>query len=1333
MSLLDECRDTLGDCVTNTIKQYFSLLFYALTTTYLIFISTLGFCASEQVLHLSDNVARSKPSALMAYYVDETNLLNIHDISSDYYNQKFTALNGKSSLGFSSSVVWSRIVIQNDTNQLKWYLRFLYPGIDQLAIYTPNTADEYDIQTRSFHDDFSKREIEDRLMSFHLPTPVGKKQVIYLRFQTKSSISLHSKILSEQEWVHTRVSEAFYHALLYGALVLIIIVSLIFGYISRSTQYLYVLAVCLGFTLSNGLYDGYIQSLFGIHTGLATFFPISVFGLSCAMVALVSYLRNAMPEFKNKRLCAYSYYLICSFWGALLIASAVGSNSSYLFVLTIFGYMGSAIYALISAWVSYLKGNKKSRYLVVGLSFMVLGLVAHGGRVLGLFDYELIGFDGFRFGTTVLVLTMMVSMQDYIRELQSDAEKGTQKFKMLFENMVDAIYLVNIEGVIVDANSAAQRIEGRHVDELTGEDFISESMLASNSENQQRLMHAIHDAGEGSLTQVELMLPGKGAQSCYMNASIALYHVDEAQDLQVLINCRDISESKQQQLNINTIASTVSKHTGGAFFDELALSLAGISERDFVIIGAYTDNSHDEIKSIAFCIQGEIVENITYELLGTPCKEVLASGEGIYQNNIRAIYPDDEFLSDNNINSYMGKPLVDSRGEPIGIIAILDPSPFENESLEDIVNIFSSRAASELERLDSDQHLHEAQQKLALHVENTPLGVLQLNIHNDIVEWNESAYRIFGYGKHEVLGVSASHTIFMGMSDLELGKLLSNKERTIWHHLDKSGREIICEWFITPLISENEELGYAALVVDITNERQILSALQRKQIEQSEVLNSMTDAVITIDEEGIILSLNPATEQLFNYARSELLGQNIKLLMADTATIYNDDYWKNYVSKSTARIIGSAREIEGKRKNGEVFPIQIKISELSKNAEGKRRFIGSCHDLTHAKLQEQQIRQMGKMEAIGKLTGGFAHDFNNLLGIITGYTDLLSNLLYGEDKEQQYLKEIDHALNRGAQLTKKLLYLSKKRPLEATVVNLNYIIEGMEHVLSCAMTPMIDIKFDIDKRVNLVNIDPYFLEDSVLNLCINAMHAMDNHGTLSIVTKASVSVDRLLALQHHVTEGLYSILIVSDTGCGMSEAVQEKIFDPFYSSKGDMGTGLGLSQVNSFIQQSNGFIHVDSALGKGSTFSLYFPLNVEQDKEIVAPNDEVEGSEILEVPGNETVLLVDDEEMLLKAAEECLEHNGYHIISTTSPIEALEIIKNKNISLLVSDVIMPNMDGYELADQAKEIKPELKIQLVSGFTNSSAEQQAHALSQNVLNKPYKLKTLLERVRNILDS
>jgi PAS domain S-box-containing protein len=1265
----------------------------------------------------------------MDYYADEESSLSIHEISSKTYISKFKPLNGKASLGFSSSAIWVRTQIRNDTDLSQWYLRFLYPGTDQLTIFIPNIDGGYDSQKRSFQEDFSKRAIHDRLMTFNLPVSIDTQKTIYIRFKTNSPISIQANILSEKEWMDTRVSEAFYHALFYGALLLAIIVSLIFAYVLRSTQYLYLLAVCFGLILSNALYDGYVQTLLGVYSGSSTFFPIGVLGLTCAMVALVSYQRDITPEFNHKKAFTYSYYLICSYWLGLLTASTIFSNGTYLFIFTALGCMGTIAYALFSAWVSYRTGNKQSRYLVIGLSFLMLGFVAHGGRALGLLDYELISSDGLRFGAALLVLTMMISMQGYIGLLQRDAEKSTKKFKLLFENMDDAIYLVNIEGKIVDANTAAQIIEGRDVNELMGATFVNESVLASNPHNQAKLLQGLQDEGEGSLTQVELVLPGKGSQIRYMNASIALYKEDDSLSQQVLINCRDITESKQQQLNINTIASTVSKLTGGAFFDELVLSLADISQRDYVIIGAYADDKHDKIKSIAFCVKGQIADNFTYELKNTPCEKVLQGDLCIYKNNVHTLFHEDYFLSDNNIRSYMGKALVDSKGHPIGIIVIMDSLPIKDERLEDIVNIFSSRAASELERLNSDKYLHEAQQKLALHVENTPLGVLQLNIHNDIVEWNDSAQRIFGYDKYEVLKVSARETIFSGMSDVELGRLLSNKERTMWHHRHKNGRDIICEWFITPLIGDNEELGYAALVVDITNERQMLSALQRKQIEQSEVLNSMTDAVITIDEEGIILSLNPATEQLFHYRRNELLGNNIELLMVDSVVKYHDDFWKNHLNQSDATIIVAGRQVEGKRKNGEFFPIQISISELSKNSEGKRRFIASCHDLTHAKHQEQQIRQMGKMEAIGKLTGGVAHDFNNLLGIITGYTDLLSNLLIGEEKEQKYLKEIDHALSRGAQLTTKLLYLSKKRPLETTIVNLNEIVQGMEHVLSCTMTPLIDIQFDIDQHINFVSIDPHFLEDSVLNLCINAMHAMNNHGTLSIKTKASVNVDRSMASKYGVKEGLYSVLIVSDIGCGMSDSEQKKIFEPFYSNKGDMGTGLGLSQVNSFMQQSKGFIQVESRLEEGSKFSLYFPQKIEPNHRQISAVEEVK---TLVVQGNETVLLVDDEEMLLNASAEYLVQNGYDVISSSSPIQALEIIKNQDISLLVSDVIIPDMDGYELADQAIVINPELKILLVSGFTNRTDQQKAHALCQSVLNKPYKLQTLLERVRNILD-
>ena len=928
---------------------------------------------------------------------------------------------------------------------------------------------------------------------------------------------------------------------------------------------------------------------------------------------------------------------------------------------------------------------------------------------------------------------MVIFMEEYIRQLQKDLEKSNKQFRAIFENMVDAMYMVSLGGKILDVNPAAQILEGVTVENLVDEIFITKTILARDPENRKKIEQSIRYTEAGQFPQVELAFKHHDAQTHYFNVSISAYKTSHQHEGYLLIDCRDISESKHQQLNINRIASSLSKHTGSSFFEELALGLADISQREYVMIGAYNRDCMSKVTTIAYCVKGEIVENITYEIQGTPCQNVLDHGLCLYPDQVHELFSEDLFLAQENIRSYIGKPLIDSKGNSIGIIAILDSRPILDEGLDDIVSIFSSRAVTELERLNNDQRLHETQQKLALHVENTPLGVIQLDIQNRIVEWNNSAQQIFGYSKNEVLEQCSMDSVFSELDENKLGKLLNNQDKTrqsICHHTRKDRREIVCEWFVTPLIGNNdEELGYAALVVDITNEREMLSALQLKNQEQSEILNSMVDAVITIEETGQILSFNTAAEKLFSYTSKEIIGQNIKRLMPESIAEKHDSYLKRYLDTGHTKILGLTREIEGKRKSGETFPIRISIAKLPDNNSGKRRFIGACHDLTLLKQHELQIQHMGKMDALGKLSGGIAHDFNNLLGIITGYTSLLLELLIGEEKEQKYLKEIEHASERGRALTKKLLNISKTRSLKTEVTCLNYILQGMQLLLSSTMTSLIKIELNVDERENKVKLDPSSLEDAILNLCINAKHAMNGQGILSITTKAEVIVDADLAVLHDVKPGIYCLLTVSDTGCGIEKEEIGKVFDPFYSNKGEKGTGLGLSQVYSFMRYSDGFIDVQSELNEGSTFSLYFP-------QVSEPITEIDKAKDIEcncdLHGHETILAVDDEEALLQIFIEVLSKYGYKVIATTSPLDALEIIKNNDVSLLVSDVIMPEMDGFELADRAREVKPGLKIQLVSGFSARKQQKTSHDLNKNILNKPYKAHELLHRVRDILD-
>ncbi len=505
--------------------------------------------------------------------------------------------------------------------------------------------------------------------------------------------------------------------------------------------------------------------------------------------------------------------------------------------------------------------------------------------------------------------------------------------------------------------------------------------------------------------------------------------------------------------------------------------------------------------------------------------------------------------------------------------------------------------------------------------------------------------------------------------------------------------------------------------------------LREKEYEQRQVLDSMVDSVVSIDETGVILTFNKAAEKMFGYANIEIIGQDVKKLMPDEFARHHDQYLDHYLTTGQAKLIGLGRNVEGKRKNGELFPMRLSIAELPRASNGKRRFVGSCMDMTLIKNQEEMLRRTQKMDALGKLTGGVAHDFNNILGIILGYSDLLGNMLNENPKLQNYATEIKNAGERGAKLTKKLLSFSRASSPDSSVVDINELLMDQQHMLEKTLTARIDLVFDLEERLWSVELDRHDFDDAALNMSINAMHSIDGSGYIKFKTR-NVVLDTAQARQLNLSPGDYVSFSIIDTGCGMDEATREHIFDPFYSTKGEGGTGLGLTQVYGFVQRSHGAIKVSSDSGAGSDFTLYFPRSRDNEAESDSPATDVPPAT---ATAQGSILVVDDEPALLALAEELLEDEGYRVVTAGDARQAIERLKEQSFDLVISDVIMPEMNGFELASYISSHYPDIKIQLVSGFTDDKQLQETDTdLRKAILRKPVKSATLVQRVRELLD-
>jgi signal transduction histidine kinase len=386
-------------------------------------------------------------------------------------------------------------------------------------------------------------------------------------------------------------------------------------------------------------------------------------------------------------------------------------------------------------------------------------------------------------------------------------------------------------------------------------------------------------------------------------------------------------------------------------------------------------------------------------------------------------------------------------------------------------------------------------------------------------------------------------------------------------------------------------------------------------------------------------------------------------------------------------------------------------------------------DVTEQKKLEDQLRQSQKMESIGKLAGGIAHDFNNLLTSIVGYSEMLLDGISNGHPLREKIEIILDSGKKAASLTRQLLAFSRKQMLEMKIISISHTIEDLSKMLRRVIGEDITLKLKISPSVKNVKADPSQIEQILMNLAVNARQAMPDGGYLIIETK-NVHLDEEYVINHaEVKPGAYVMLAVTDTGKGMSRDVQEKIFEPFFTTKGVTGTGLGLATVYGIVKQHNGYVYVYSEIGRGTTFNLYFPATEEVEE---TPIPEIKTATL---HGDETVLVVDDESLIRRIVLETLEPLGYNVLEASSGKEALNLSETTegDITLLLTDVIMPEMNGRELFESIRSGRPSIKVIFMSGYTDDIIERHGiFETGETFIKKPITPSKLARKVRDFLD-
>ncbi|MBN1516471.1 PAS domain S-box protein [Candidatus Sumerlaeota bacterium] len=894
--------------------------------------------------------------------------------------------------------------------------------------------------------------------------------------------------------------------------------------------------------------------------------------------------------------------------------------------------------------------------------------------------------------TTILVLMRDITDR---KKAEQAVRLSESRFRALVENAGDAFFLCMKDGEILDVNQRACESLGFTREELLTMTIEQIDIQSGSESNLDEFRNKLRP---GKSATIEGVHRRKDGTTFPVEVRVGLMEMSGEHFLLGL--ARDVSERKQ---TIERLQESEEKYR--ALFEN---SLEGmlISKNEQVISA-----NQALLNMLGYASQEEIAGKTILDHVAPESREMAMNilrqeAEGKHEPRffeLKALHQDGS-LRDIEISS---------------INVVIGDEQYMQSIIRDVTERNQSQAA-----------LRERDAMIHALVETSRDWIWSINLEGVHTYSNPAIREILGYEPDEIVGKSCFNLIHE--QDLPVVRehiLQKTAEKKgwsnfliRWRHKDSSWRFL--ESNAVPIFDAAGELtGFQGVDRDVTE--RVHTGEQLRQLHTA--IEQIVDGVMICDPDGVVSYVNPALERITGYARSELVGRPANLL--DDGSDDKEFFLKMRETIMTNQFWQGRRIWRGK--GGEPIILSITISSI---VDAKKNVIGSVaamRDITEQTRFEKQLRQAQKMEAIGNLAGGIAHDFNNILAAMLGYTEIAINELdSGVSPNVDNLRNVLESGERAKELVNQILAFSRQSEKQKIPVDLKAIVKEVLKFLRASLPSTIEIRQNVEAKVGAVSADPTQMHQIIMNLCTNAWHAMrENGGTLEVGLK-QVELDAKSAEEHSLQKpGDYVLLTVHDTGHGIDAQVLDRIFDPFFTTKGQgKGTGMGLAVVHGIVKSHQGAISVHTETGKGTTFEVILP-RIETSAESIPIEDE-------QAPmGTERILIVDDEEMLVNMIRRMLEPLGYHVTARTGSEEAYQTFMTspEDFDLVLTDLTMPKMTGFQLALEILETRPDMPILLCTGYSDAITPDEArNAGIREMMMKPLTKRELAIAIRRALD-